>query len=126
MFPRAFPSVGPRFLTELRQCEASRGAYACSNPLLDLILGRRKLDQTTLVGAQRSCCWLFHFHRAVFWPDRTRSCPEPSNAVIPPVIPLENSTIRVCHPRLARCRARNSPNLAERVLARVCFLEIIG
>ena len=34
--------------------------------------GRRKLDQTTLAGAQRSCRWLFHFHRAVFWPDRTR------------------------------------------------------
>jgi len=36
------------------------------------VVGRRKLlDQTTVVGAQRSCCWLFHFHRAVFWPDRT-------------------------------------------------------
>lgn len=67
-----------------------------SSPLLslfDLILRRRKLDQTTLAGAQRSCCSLFHFHRAVFWPDRTRSCPQPANAVFPRVIPPENLSI---------------------------------
>lgn len=74
----AFPSSrGPIFSRRggLRQCGARRAApMARRDPLLDLILGRRKLDQTTLAVAQRSCCWLFHFHRAVFWPDRTRSC----------------------------------------------------
>lgn len=92
---RTFRSVGTVFLTELRQCEASQGAYVRPAPfsLFDLILRRRKLDQTTLAGAQRSCCSLFHFHRAVFWPDRTRSCPQPANAVFPRVIPPENLSI---------------------------------
>lgn len=110
---------GARFLTELRQCEGSRGAYARPGPLLDLILGRRKLDQTTLVGAQRSCCWLFHFHRAVFWPDRTRSCFEHSNtrtlerAPTPPVIPLESihDQARVDHPRLSESPSASSPSV---------------
>lgn len=62
--------------------------------------GRRKLDQTTLAGAQRSCRWLFHFHRAVFWPDRTRSCPQPTEqqralSFSPPIL-LTNKSI---HPR---------------------------
>ncbi|TGZ48015.1 hypothetical protein DBV15_05727 [Temnothorax longispinosus] len=36
-----------------------------------------------VVGAQRSCWWLFHFHRAVFWPDRTpRSRPAPARKTV--------------------------------------------
>lgn len=63
--------------------------------------GRRKLDQTTLAGAQRSCRWLFHFHRAVFWPDRTRSCPQPQrNALFSPrrKFPRTKISINQNHP----------------------------
>lgn len=87
---------GDRFFDRATPMRGQPRRLCTSSPLLslfDLILRRRKLDQTTLAGAQRSCCSLFHFHRAVFWPDRTRSCPQPANAVFPRVIPPENLSI---------------------------------
>lgn len=87
---------GDRFFDRATPMRGQPRRLCTSSPLLslfDLILRRRKLDQTTLAGAQRSCCSLFHFHRAVFWPDQTRSCPQPANAVFPRVIPPENLSI---------------------------------
>lgn len=82
--------------------------------------GRRKLDQTTLAGAQRSCRWLFHFHRAVFWPDRTRSCPQPTEqqralSFSPPIL-LSKIPISI-HPRSSRF----SRSFAGREVAARCI-----
>lgn len=78
--------------------------------------GRRKLDQTTLAGAQRSCRWLFHFHRAVFWPDRTRSCPQPQRnrkrALSPP-----NFLLRKIRKSIHPSTLRPSPRAFSRSFA---------
>lgn len=97
---------GTFFRRELRQCESREGAYVRPGPPpRHYPPGRRKLDQTTLAGAQRSCRWLFHFHRAVFWPDRTRSCPQPQRnrkrALSPPNFLLRKIRKSI-HPSILR------------------------
>lgn len=104
---------GDRFFDRATPMRGQPRRLCTSSPLLslfDLILRRRKLDQTTLAGAQRSCCSLFHFHRAVFWPDRTRSCPQPANAVFPRVIPPENLSIDPPRSERVRVAERALPN----------------
>lgn len=81
-FSLSFGSRGPKSLRRQRGDYANasrRGPVGDANVPLDsllrLVVARRKLNQTMVVGAQRSCWWLFHYRRAVFWPDRTRSRP---------------------------------------------------
>lgn len=62
---------------------APRTPMCRSTPSSVFVVGRRKLKQTDGGRrAQRSCWWLFHFHRAVFWPDRSRDlAPHPRKTV---------------------------------------------
>lgn len=91
-WPRAFLSAwGLQFpddddepAVKLRQCEIRpRGRqWAARLPPPSSPSVVESSSRPMVVGAQRSCWWLFHFQRAVFWPDRTRDlAPHPRKTV---------------------------------------------